>query len=575
MVMRGYHSEPTLVGVVEALSSTERGFSFIGDGEHRSISFAELRLRSLRRASQFAERGFRKGQRVAMVVPDGADFAELFLGAICAGLVPVPLYPPFLLAQLDEYLRGVSSVLRVSQAAALVSTRELAGFFEQLPSAVRFIELEEGDGGNVEDGYDPPAVHPEDTAFLQFTSGSTGAPKGVIVTHRSLLANSHAIARHLEVDGSRDRAVTWLPSYHDMGLVGCMLTPLVAEMPMWFIPPLDFARRPPVWCEAIHAVRATHSVAPNFAYRLVTRRVTDEQVGRWDLSSWRFAGCGAEPIQPETLRRFAERLAPAGFNAKAFVAMYGLAEATVAVTGTPMARSVTVMRIRSDTLRSDGRVNTPPPGADAQELVSSGWPLDGLEIGVRGPGGEILGEDREGEIVVRGSSVAAGYFGDDAATAATFRDGWLYTGDLGFVHGGELFVTGRMKDLIIIRGRNYHPQDLESSLWNVPGIRGGNVAAFGVRDGDAEEERLVIVAEGRPGADLDAVPADAVAHIRSRFGLSPDEVVVIERDSLPKTTSGKLRRRETRDRYLAESLPVVARLRKPEHPSAQHVPARG
>jgi fatty-acyl-CoA synthase len=545
---RASDAATTLAEVVDGLEGDERGYAFLGPDGERRLTFSELRDEARAAARALLAAGLSPGERVLAVLPDQHDFVRLFLGAQLAGVVPVPAYPPFMLAQLDAYLASLGRVAQAAGASALVAPPELHELLGRARPGLRLLDPAELAGDPA--GPALPRVRPEDVSFLQFTSGSTAEPKGVVVTHRSLLANARTIDAHLRLDGTRDRAVSWLPLYHDMGLIGFVVVPLLDRVPAWYVPPLDFARRPQVWCETIDRVGGTIAFAPNFAYALVARRARDEELARWDLSSWRVAGCGAEPIQPAALRLFCERLAPAGFDPRALLPCYGLAEATLAVTLTPLRRGLRTARVAADGLRRDGVATAACDGEPALELASCGPVVAGHELRVAGRDSRSLPDGREGELWVRGPSVTAGYFADPERTAEGFRDGWLRTGDLGFVAGGELYVTGRRKDLIVVRGRNYHPQDLEWCAGEVRGARRGNAVAFAC-PGRGGEEAVALVVERRPGADPAALAEAVRERIAEQLGLRLHETVVVERETLPKTSSGKLRRAETRARYLA------------------------
>lgn len=527
----------TLADLVEALGREDRGYTFVVPRAETRLSFAELRERAGAMARGLRASGLAPGDRALVVLPREEEFVQVFFGAALAGVVPVPLYPPFAGQRLEAYADRIRAVMRVSEAKGVVTTPAIAARLE--PSPVPFVSFEQLVAAAP--AADLPAEPHGDIAFLQFTSGSTGDPKGVVVTHDAVLANARAIAAHLELDGDRDRVVSWLPMYHDMGLVGMVISPLLEEAAAWFMSPLGFARRPHAWCALMSSVGGTISYAPNFGYDMVAARAGDEEIAGWDLSSWRVAGCGAEPIRAGALRRFADRLAPAGFSADALVPSYGLAESTMVVTATPPRRGM----------------RTLSTGGDGAELVSCGPALPGHEAIVVGDDGVPLPEGREGQIVVRGPSVAAGYYRDPERTAETFRYGGVVTGDLGFLDGGELFVTGRVKDLLVLRGRNYHPQDIEWCAAELEAVRLTGVAVFSCPDGDGAEG-AVIVAE----TDRDGAPAGLAEAIRKRvfeqFGIKPADVLLVEPGTVPKTTSGKLRRGDLRSRYLAGVLEPVA-----------------
>jgi acyl-CoA synthetase (AMP-forming)/AMP-acid ligase II len=545
----------TLREVIERLDDDRAGLTFIGNGERTVISFAELHRRSDEVTAKLLGAAVAPGDRVILAIPDQAAFVQLFLGVGNAGLVPVPIYPPFILGELDAYFENLRRLIRVTGSELLICGPELLDLLGPLAGDVRITTLADLEPGPPRP---MPAIGEDDIAFLQFTSGSTAAPKGVVVTQRSLMANVSAIAAHLDDgDGGRhDHGVSWLPMYHDMGLIGQLMVALCRQVSGTYLAPLDFVRRPTSWLELMSEAGGTVSFAPNFAYSLVARRATDEEIATWDLSGWRVAGCGAEPIHADSLRLFAERFAPAGFSSSAFMPCYGLAEATLAVCLTPRGRGLRGERVASDPLRERHEVLAAGAGEPAQEFIACGPPLPGHEVAVAGPGGQLLSGRGEGEILVRGPSVAAGYFGDPGTTAEVFTDGWLRTGDLGFLDDGELYVTGRDKDLIIYNGRNYHPQDIEWCASEVTGVRRGNVIAFAV-GGEDGAERIAIVAERTRDADVAAVEAEVRRRVRTVLGLPVERVGVLDAGLLPKTSSGKLRRAETRDRDARGALPYL------------------
>jgi fatty-acyl-CoA synthase len=531
----------TIAAILTDLDRDNRGLTFRGEHTETFVSYRQLGQEVGDLAARWSSLGHRQGDRVVLIVADEREFVLAFLSALRAGVVPVPMFPPFLIGQLDAYLSGLRHVCEVSGAARCLVSAGLRPLFQDAPPPCPVSVFEElrsarpGPTGR-------PA--PGDPAFLQFTSGSTGDPKGIVVTHRSLLANVSAIGGHgMAVDAARDRGVSWLPLYHDMGLIGFLFVPLCWQASVWYLPPLQFARNPLTWLRTLSEVQGTIAFAPNFAYGLLTRRSGAEAPAGLDLSSWRIAGCGAEPVRPDTLRRFADLFAGAGFRADAFMPSYGLAEATLAVTLTPAGAGLRTFAVNTERLRADGvAVAADPADQHPTELVSSGQVLPGTEVRILGPDGMACAEDREGEIVVAGDSLAAGYFGDPERTERTWRDGWLHTGDCGFLHRGELFVTGRIKDLIIVNGRNHQPQDIEAVAASVPGVRPGNVLALPSQGADGEGVRIVL--EAREGAAGD-LAAQVRRKVRASIGLAVSDVVVLPRDGLPKTSSGKLRRSHT------------------------------
>jgi fatty-acyl-CoA synthase len=581
---------------------TEKGITFVrSDGKEQPLSYREIWRCANERACFLRERGIGKGDRVVLALPEPDDFVLTFFGALVAGAVPVPLYPPQTLARLDAYLANLSRIVEVSEAKLLVTGNRPFSSENGVPEGAR--ALFALPSVRAEEIAAAPAVTSEidvhldagDLAFLQFTSGSTSSPKGVMVTHGNLEANARAIMFDgLRADPDRDKGVSWLPLYHDMGLIGFVIAPLFARVPVVLLPPTTFVRRPSSWLEAIHRHRGTITFAPNFAYGLAVQSTSQKQIEEWDLSCLRALGCGAEPIDAATVRAFMDKFEPAGLKRTAILPSYGLAEATLAVTFADLDEPLTTDGVDPQALLR-GRAVKASNGHSA-EIVACGRPFPGHRVEIVDETGRAVSERNIGEIVVEGPSVTAGYFGDAAASQSAFRNGRLYTGDLGYFAEGRLYVCGRSKDLIILRGRNYFPQDIEKVISEVDGVRGSQVAVFtrprGRRDvatrdngvngqlpnaggsnGAASaaaisssaagvdlphgDEHLVAVAE------LDNVPHDAVrkaivAAVHQQIGLRVDEVHFLRRGSLPKTSSGKVRRRETRARLEAGTLSLAA-----------------
>lgn len=526
------------------LNREDRGLTFLGNDDPVHVTFSGLEAVTDDLARRWAGLGVQQGDRVVLIIVDEREFVIAFLSALRAGVVAVPMFPPFILAQLDAYYTALRRICQVSGATRCLVSQPLrnllgnAGLERPVSVLEDLVTATPGAVGT-------PA--PADPAFLQFSSGSTGDPKGAVISHRSLLANSYAIGRHgLGVDGEVDRAVSWLPLYHDMGLIGLLITAVLEQVGTWYLPPLRFARDPMSWPRLMSDIQATLSFAPNFAYGLVTRRVTDEALAELDLSCWRVAGCGAEPVRADTLRAFADRFAAAGFRASSLMPAYGLAEATLAVALTRCDAGMTTLTVDADLLAAEGRValiDVDAGNARKTELVSCGPPVHGMEVRVLNEAGSVCAEGQEGELVVRGESLADGYFGDPDRSAQTWRDGWLHSGDTGFLYEGQLYVTGRIKDLIVVNGRNHQPQDIEWVAGQVPGVRVGNVVALPVPGDDTEGVRVVLE------ASQDAVAEDLARQVRQavsrRLGLVVHDVVVLPRQGLPKTSSGKLRRSHT------------------------------
>ena len=573
---------PTLAAAIERLSGdTQRGFVFVQpDGTERFCSFSEIHAEATRRGAHFAARGLKKGDRLALVIPNGDEFVLSFLGAVMAGVVPVPLYPQLTFKNVEAYHETVAHIARASGARLLLTTTQTRPFVEPVLGKVDTLS-----GILTVDELAPPApapldvrVDPEDLAFLQFTSGSTSRPKGVAVTHANLAANSYAfMVEGLGKDSRVDKGVSWLPLFHDMGLIGFVIGPLFTDIPVVFIPTASFVRAPRVWLDTIHRHRGSITYAPNFAYALVTKRLKDKDVAGLDLSCMRITGCGAEPIQARTLREFAEKLAPVGFDARSYLPSYGMAEATLAIT---FAAHGTGMHADSvDPGSVQAREARPVPEGAGQDIVSCGRPFPGHELAIVDEQGKRLGERQIGEILTRGPSITAGYYNEPELTAAAFKDGWLHTGDLGYMAGGELHICGRLKDIIIIRGRNFYPQDIEWVVSELPGVRRGNVVAFGVSvnaGGQVEvhsaaengtgEEQLVVCAEAfqSDAAGLSEAICNAVT---AELGLSVYRVEIVPQGALPRTSSGKPQRRKTKQMFLdgAFAKPATCAAPIPQH----------
>jgi len=509
---------------------------------------AELRGRRL------LGQGARRGDRVAMVLGQPEDFVISFLGCLVAGLVPVPMFPPLSFGKLDAYAESAVTILDTAGARWLLTDKQLSAVMWQVMPRVKSLN----DLYTIEklDGLAPStdAIAPitgDDLAFLQFTSGSTSAPKGVMVTHANLCANAWAISNTTGLAPGRDVALSWLPLYHDMGLIGFVITPLMQAVDVVFVPTLSFVKRPNVWMQAMHEHKATISFGPNFAFALAARRAGEKELGTWDLSRVRMIGCGAEPINASVIQEFEEVMGRVGMRRGTVMPAYGMAEATLAISFGAYNEPIAVCSADAETFRGEGRLAPPTDDGVALQFVNCGRPFPGHEVAVRDADDRLLPEGCEGELVLRGPSVTTGYWENPEATAAVFRDGWLHTGDLGFLLDGDVYITGRCKDLIILNGRNHHPQAIEWAVAEVEGVRRGNVVAFSRPGRDSEE--LIVVAETRenPPADL----AEAVQkRVADELSLKVSEVMLLKAGTLPKTSSGKLQRRKTREQYLSGEL---------------------
>ena len=536
-----------------AASTSARGIRAIEhDGRTSPLSYAALLTEALEIAGALRARGLSTGDRVALVIPEVADFIRAFFGITCAGLVPVALCPPAHAGDLSTFARQSRHILLASRANAVLASEGVAALLDVAGidglSVVTINSLRSGPALTA-----PVRISPTDAALLQFTSGSTAAPKGVVLTHANLAANIAAIAGpHGIAAQPSDIGVSWLPLYHDMGLIGMLLTAVYSHADTVLMSPVLFLKRPTAWLDAISTYRGTVSFAPSFAYDLCLRRVKPSQIDALDLSTWRVAGCGAEPVRSDTLRAFAERFGRAGFRASSFMASYGLAEHSLAV-------SFAEGGIHEDIVDADDLVArslatlTSPASTAVVRIVACGAPFPGHELRIVDEHDRPLPERHIGSIVARGPSVMQGYFEDSGATEEALRGGWLRTGDLGYLARGQLFVCGRTKDLIIRQGRKYHPADLESAIADLPGLRSTGIVVFGItrlHEGD----EVVAVIEARASAAHDDVVDQVRRRVRETAGLELDRVVITAPGTIPRTTSGKVRRAETRNLLVAGTL---------------------
>ena len=539
--------------------STDQGFTFLtGRGKEELLSWDRLRSEAMNRAAHLRALGLRRGDCLAIVMPDGLDFVPTFLGATWAGVIPVPLYPPLSLGKLDSYLDALVAIMNKADPLYVATDARLESLLwstvtrvPSLKGTVTAEALRAEAPGSAE--REPADLGADDIAFLQFTSGSTSTPKGVVVTHGSLRANTWAIMQDgLRSNSLNDRGVSWLPLHHDMGLIGFVLGPLFHKVPVTFIPTLSFVKNATIWLETIHKTRGTISFAPNFAYALAARRAKAEQMSKWDLSCMRVFGCGAEPINAGTMRAFVEKFSACGVKSEMLLPSYGLAEATLAVSFTGLDDRLSTDIVARDTYETDKRAEpVPHPSSQALEFVSCGRAFPGHEVAAFDDDGHCLGDRQVGELRVRGPSIARGYHKDPESSRETFGGGWLRTGDLGYLVGGSIYVTGRKKDLIIINGRNYDPQCIEWVADAVPEVRQGSTVAFSVPGGASEA--LVVIVESRT-AHPDVLTETIKRRINEQLQLIASEVVLAPPGSLPKTPSGKIQRLKARQQYVDGSL---------------------
>jgi fatty-acyl-CoA synthase len=536
--------------------------------EDQDITYGRLLETASRVAAGLNAKGLRRDETVAIMLPTCADFFYAFLGVMLAGGIAVPIYPPARPDKIEEYVRRQLAILRSAEVRFLISfdrARSVSQIMRvSIPGLVAVTSVE----ALIEEGGRPrptAAVSPSETAFIQYTSGSTGEPKGVVLSHSNVLANVRGIGWAVKFRPT-DIVVTWLPLYHDMGLIGSWLFSVYFGAPITVLSPLSFLSRPERWLWAMHDSRGTLCPAPNFSYELCARKIPDDALEGLDLSRWRVAINAGEAVLPETLERFARRFAPYGFRPESYVPCYGLAESSVALAFPPVNRQPVIDVIRRGAFESEGKAVPAEPAADGDpkvlRFVANGRPLPEHEIKLVDEQGNPVGERVQGRLFFRGPSKTSGYFRDPQATAEiTTDEGWMDSGDLAYWAEGELYVTGRSKDLIIKSGRNIIPQEVEAAAADVPGVRRGCVAAFGSIDRETGTERLVVVAETRAAesSELTRIESEVVKRVDAVLGIPPDKVVLVRPQSIPKTSSGKIRRKATCALYESGELHGVRR----------------
>ncbi|MFT5172389.1 MAG: acyl carrier protein [Gammaproteobacteria bacterium] len=517
-----------------------------------TLTYAQLFEQASQIATGLIEHGLAPGDSVAIMLPTGREYLCSFVAILLAGGTPVPIYPPARAKQIEEHFRRHARILSNARARFLITFEQVRQVSKLLVARVPGLESlftpEQLIRHDVVQVW--PQCGADHVAFLQYTSGSTGDPKGVILTHANILASVRSMSTALDV-GPDDVFVSWLPLYHDMGLIGAWLGALVVGFPLVLMSPLAFLARPERWLQAIHRYGGTISGGPNFSYELCHRRIDAAQMEGLDLSSWRLAFNGAEPVNPATMNRFSTRFASCGFNASAMTPVYGLAEATLGVTFTPPGRGPRLDAVSRDALFERG-IAQPQQLADATlQLVSSGIAIDGFEVRVVDDGGHEAADRMAGEVQFKGPGVTSGYYRNAQATKQLFDGVWARSGDRGYIADGELYITGRDKDVIIRAGRNLYPYDLEQAVGEVPGVRRGCVAVLGSEDPTNGTESVVVVAETREtdtaarAAIREKITALSIEHL----DFPADEIVLAPPQTVLKTSSGKIRRAALVERH--------------------------
>jgi fatty-acyl-CoA synthase len=537
----------------------EGGLRFVDRAENATwFGWTEVRERALTVCGGLQALGIERGDRVALVFPTGIDFFAALFGALLAGAVPVPLYPPARLGRTEEYLRRTARMLERSGARLVLAEsrlcRRLGVAVEPALGCRAVDDLPQGTAR-------PVHASPADLALVQFSSGTTVDPKPVALSHRAVAAQAEILAGFWpDTPERRQSCVSWLPLYHDMGLIGCVFPALARDASLTLFAPELFVARPALWLRTLSRYRATISPAPNFAYGLCLIRVSDADLEGVDLSGWQTALNGAESISPAVMRAFCERFAPWGFRPEAMTPVYGLSEAALAVTFSDLSRPYRVTRFDREELAREGRARVSAAG---REIVSVGRPVPGFRLRIVDPDGRDpcdLPAGNVGQIWIQGPSLMDGYLGDPEATGLALRDGWLDTGDLGFLHGGELYLAGRARDAVILRGRNHAPEEIERAVDEVPGLRAGSAVAVSWLPEDAPGEVLALFVEATREAtpeELAALPDACREAVLGATGLAVDRLEILAPGALPRTSSGKLRRGETLRLYLAGELAVL------------------
>jgi fatty-acyl-CoA synthase len=548
----------TLGEALDYAARGDKGFNFHDARADlvRAYRYRELAVDARRLALRFIADGVQPGDRIAMIAETGPGFAAAFFGAIYAGALPVPLPLPTSFGGREAYVDQIRVQLTSCDPVMLLSPPGLHPIVADAATGLCAAH----DWDNWAAGLAPqaplPAARPGDIAYLQYSSGSTRFPHGVAVTHEALLANlaAHADCTHAS---EGDRVVSWLPWYHDMGLVGCMLAPMANQVSVDYLATEDFARRPLSWLTLISRnPDSTLSYSPTFGYDICARRISPSipVAERYDLSRWRVAGNGADMIRPEVMQAFVDTFAPAGFRASAFLPSYGLAEATLAVTIMPVGEGIQCDLIDERTLSgasAEPRVDHRLP-TRYRAIVNCGKAVPGLTIEVRDETGRVLPDRKIGRVFVRGLGVMAGYFRDPEATAAALSpEGWLDTGDMAYLKDGSLYIVGRAKDMIIINGKNHWPQDIEWAIEQLPGFKAGDIAAFSITTSSGEEAPAVLVQCRTSDVDERIKLRDAIkSKVKAITGMSCVVELVPPR-TLPRTSSGKLSRSKARLQYLS------------------------
>ncbi len=554
-----HHRLATIPEALQRAATTDRGITIVDRdlAEHR-MSYTDLSAAAHRVAGALRDQGIVAGDRVCVLGPTTAQLLVVLFGAWAAGAVPVVLSLPRRISELDDFVADVVGRCEKAEAKLLLVSNLLLEQAPPINTSAHIVSLEEmasADSPAVE----TPNTTSTDLAYLQFTSGTTARSRAVALNHRNLIANLESAGEMVGIDSDRDVFISWLPLFHDMGLIGMLIGSLINAADLVLIPTEEFLGRPGVWIDAMSRYRGTITASPNFGYGLAARDLSAKPRAL-DLSSWRIAANGAEAIDIETCEKFCKAASDYGFRRNAMAPMFGLAEGTLAVTLSRTDEPVHVEWVDREALDTSGEVRVLEPGTEnSRALVACGYALPGHEVAIKDENGDDLASGRVGEICFRGPSVMEGYWHNDAATAEVLKNGWLHTGDLGYWSDHGLVVCGRKKDMIILGGRNLYPEDYELHTERVPGVRRGNVIAFSI----PERERMVVVAETTAVAgEAEGVARLALEELRRMLPRGPEEVVLVAPGTLPKTSSGKRQRGACREQYASGVLEPVAVARR-------------
>jgi len=562
---------PTMIKALEYAGKGQRGFNFYDTRGDLSevLTFHNLMLSAQKIGQKISASSISKGESIALIAETSPDFLAFFFGSQYAGVFPTPLPLPTTFGQREGYVAQLALQMKSCKASAVICPHYMKSLVTEAAKMVKSVTFcgtteEFSDSVSGEGPLFEPT--PEDIAYLQYSSGSTRFPHGIIVTHASLMANCHGISAHGVELRDGDRCVSWLPFYHDMGLVGTVLACLGSQVTTDYIATEDFARRPMTWLTLLSRNKGTLSYSPTFGYDICARRVSDNLLSEFDLSSWRVAGIGADMIQPDVMAAFARRFKTTGYKPSAFVPSYGLAECTLAVSFMPLDTGIVTDLVDERILSGEftiedlakakkaGRTNGSYP---MRKVVNCGKPLPEFTVEIRDPDGALLKDKEIGRIFVKGPSVMQGYFDDPESTRAVLtKDGWLDTGDMGYMLKGCIYIVGRVKDLIIINGKNHWPQDIEWAVEQIAGVRAGDSAAISI-PGEAKEEVPLVLIQCRFSDDEDRrkLVEGAKKTVQQIAGVSC-RIELVPPKTLPRTSSGKLSRAKTKAKYMSGELPT-------------------